>query len=391
MKKDRWKQRITIYSFFVCIVGMVALFVIVPKEQISESERRRLATRPQLTVQGILDKSFMEDVEKYLLDHFPFREGFRRIKAQFSCHILKQKENNGIYVVGGHASKLEYPLNEASVIRMADKLVSLKRQYFPDENTWYAVVPDKNFFLAESNGYPSMDYERMLELLAQKLDSSGEAFGYIDIASGLSVEDYYVTDTHWRQEELPDTALRIGEAMGVNGYLNLQDTGFEKHVIKDFYGVYYGQAALPMEPDTIIYLTSDTIDAATVWNLEKNITEDGQAVLPEDSAAVWEPVYQTKKTGQPLGFDQYDVFLGGAASLQIIKSPRADTDRRLIIFRDSFASSLAPLLLEAYSEITLIDLRYISTPLVGEYIDFEGADVLFLYNTSILNNASMLK
>ena len=190
MKKDKWKQRITIYSFLACIVSMTMLIVIFPKEQISKAERRRLATRPQLAVESILDKSFMEDAEDYLLDHFPFREGLRRIKAQFAYHILKQKENNGIYVDGGYASRLEYPLNEASVVRMADKLVSLKYQYFPNENTWYAVIPDKNFFLAEPNGYPSIDYDRMLELFAQKLDSSGERFDYIDIAAGLKVDDY---------------------------------------------------------------------------------------------------------------------------------------------------------------------------------------------------------
>lgn len=391
MKKDRWKQRITIYSFLACIVSMTMLIVIFPKEQISKAERRRLATRPQLAAESILDKSFMEDAEDYLLDHFPFREGLRRIKAQFAYHILKQKENNGIYVDGGYASRLEYPLNEDSVVRMADKLVSLKHQYFPNENTWYAVIPDKNYFLAEPNGYPSMDYDRMLELFAQKLDNSGERFDYIDIAAGLKVDDYYRTDTHWRQERLPDTVAVVGEAMGINEALNLQESNFERHEIKDFYGVYYGQSALPMEPDTIVYLTNETTDAASVWNLEENLSKDGQVTMPEHAGAVWNPVYQTQKLEEPLCLDQYDVFLGGAASLQIIKSPKANTDRRLVIFRDSFTSSLAPLLLEAYSEITLIDLRYISTPLVGEYVNFEGADILFLYNTSIINNASMLK
>ena len=82
MKKDRWKQRITIYSFLTCIVSMTMLIVISPREQISKAERRRLATRPQLTVENILDESFMEDTENYLLDHFPFREGLRRMKAQ---------------------------------------------------------------------------------------------------------------------------------------------------------------------------------------------------------------------------------------------------------------------------------------------------------------------
>lgn len=391
MKKDRWKQRITIYSFLLFIAGMTVLFVIVPKEQISKSERRRLAGRPQLTVQCILDESFMEDTEEYLLDHFPLREGFRCIKAQFSTHILRQKENNGIYVADGSVSKLEYPLNEASVVRAADHFVALKQQYFPDENTWYAVIPDKNFFMAEANGYPSMDYDRMMGLLAQRLDSSGETFCYVDLFSDLSIDDYYVTDSHWRQEKILETASRLGEAMGVREELNLQCSAFEKHEIKDFYGVYYGQAALPVEPDSIVYLTNETIDTAVVWNLEKNLSQESSAVLPEEAGAVWESVYQEEKLAQPRCLDKYDVFLGGAASLQIVKNPKAGTDRKLIIFRDSYASSLVPLLLEAYSEITLIDLRYISTPLVGEYVDFEGADILFLYNTSILNNASILK
>ena len=34
------------------------------------------------------------------------------------------------------------------------------------------------------------------------------------------------------------------------------------------------------------------------------------------------------------------------------------TDRELVIFRDSFASSLAPLLMEQYAKITLVDIRY---------------------------------
>ena len=75
----------------------------------------------------------------------------------------------------------------------------------------------------------------------------------------------------------------------------------------------------------------------------------------------------------------------------MVKNPNAVTDKRLIIFRDSYASSLVPLLLGAYEEITLIDLRYIDSARIGEYVDFTDADILFLYNTSIVNHAEMLK
>ena len=70
---------------------------------------------------------------------------------------------------------------------------------------------------------------------------------------------------------------------------------------------------------------------------------------------------------------------------------RAQTCAEKFMFRDSYASSLAPLLLGAYGEIVLIDLRYIDSARIGEYVDFAGVDVLFVYNTLIVNHAEMLK
>ena len=100
------------------------------------------------------------------------------------------------------------------------------------------------------------------------------------------------------------------------------------------------------------------------------------------------PVYDLEKLD---GRDPYDVYLSGAVPLLVIENPTAATDRELVIFRDSFASSLAPLLLEGYAKITLIDIRYINSSLIGNYISFSNQDVLFLYNTLILNSSEMLK
>jgi len=62
-----------------------------------------------------------------------------------------------------------------------------------------------------------------------------------------------------------------------------------------------------------------------------------------------------------------------------------------VLFRDSFGSSLAPLLIEFYSKITLIDMRYINSNNYLEMIEFDNQDVLFLYSTLIVNNSSTLK
>lgn len=389
MSSGEWRRRITLYCFIYLVAVVYFMFVMSPQEAVSKSERRRLAKRPKLSAESLLDKSFMDDTEKYMLDRFPGKDALRRVKAYFAYDVLRQKENNDIYVADGHASKLEYPLKEASVKRLADKMEGLRQQYFPDRDFYYAVVPDKNYFLAGENGFPSADYGRMLELLAQELETTGGVY-YIDIIPGLSIDDYYHTDTHWRQERLFETARAIAGAFGMEGDALPDESDFRVNEIPDFYGVYYGQAALPMEPDTIVYLTNGVTEAASVWSMEENMAK-GKAVLPGGEGAIVRPVYRTDKLEDGKSLDKYDIFAGGASSLQVIKSPKAATSRHLIIFRDSYTSSLAPLLLGAYSEITLVDLRYIDSRLIGDYVDFADADILFLYNTLIVNQAEMLK
>ena len=75
-----------------------------------------------------------------------------------------------------------------------------------------------------------------------------------------------------------------------------------------------------------------------------------------------------------------------------IENKNCEREKELYIFRDSYGSSLAPLLTEAYSKITIIDVRYIATPMLKTYVEFkEGADALFIYGVDVLNNSSILK
>ena len=63
----------------------------------------------------------------------------------------------------------------------------------------------------------------------------------------------------------------------------------------------------------------------------------------------------------------------------------------MIIFRDSFGSSITPLLIPYYSKITVIDNRYMMSDYIKEYVEFDDQDVLFLYSTLIVNNSGSLK
>jgi hypothetical protein len=90
--------------------------------------------------------------------------------------------------------------------------------------------------------------------------------------------------------------------------------------------------------------------------------------------------------------DPYDLFLAGPAPLITIENKNCQREKELYIIRDSYGSSLAPLLTEAYSKITIIDVRYIATPMLKTYVEFtEGSDALFIYGVDVLNNSAILK
>ena len=100
------------------------------------------------------------------------------------------------------------------------------------------------------------------------------------------------------------------------------------------------------------------------------------------------PMYDLSKATAK---DPYELFVGGNTPLVTIENPLATTDKELVIFRDSFTSSLAPLLATGYSKVTLVDIRYINSGMLGNFIEFDNQDVLFLYSTLVLNSSTILK
>lgn len=353
---------------FCLIIGGISIWGIALKDgDVSSWERRKLQQFPELSASTLQSGEFMREFETYLSDQFPLRDMFRRLKAKIHFDLLNQKDNSGIYIAEGHASKIDGKLNEALVDAFSDKMTAIYKKYI--ENTdckaYYSIIPDKNYFLSEKNGYPSYDYGELFSAVDGKL-------GYmtkIEIASLLEISDYYTTDTHWKQEEILPVSEKIRSAMGMKNGVSYEEMTVEA----DFNGVYYGQSALPLPADEIKYLTNEEIEKCTVYNIETGKTTK---------------VYDMEKLNSP---DLYDVFLSGAVSLMEITNPSAKGDRELVVFRDSFGSSLTPLLLSGYSKVTLVDTRYIMPELIGQYITFNNQDVLFIYSTMLINASNALK
>ena len=343
-----------------------------PAKETSASERRPLAQFPELSTQTILDGKFMANFEDYSLDQFPGRDLFRQLKALVHYNVLQQQDNNGYYFAEGYIGKLDHVINDKSVAQAMRKLNFLYENYLKDADTkvYLSVIPDKGYYLAEQNGYLAMDYEKLFATVKEQTPWAE----YIDITDTLALENYYRTDTHWKQETLLPVAQKLTAAMGMTAPKAEDFTA--KPVDFPFYGVYYGQAAASMAPDQLQVMESANLSGCKVYTYDNKLQK------------VEVPMYHMEKLTSD---DPYNMYLSGArVGMVQIENPNAATDRKLVVFRDSFGSSIAPLLVQDYASVTLIDIREIPSAnlqILAERIglDFTGADVLMLYSTTVLN------
>lgn len=362
----------SVFALFIAFFVVMCWVNYADPTATSDAERRPLAQFPdKLTWEGVVDKTWIEDFEDYSVDQFPFREFFRGIKANVQLNILNLKENNGLAVEDDYIAKIEQDFADSNVDYSIGRLQYYYDMFAKDNGGkhYITLIPDKNYFLAKDYGYIGPDYAALTE----KVTSALSGMQYIDIYGKLQLSDYYRTDTHWSQDKLGDVVDALASAMGISDRLSGK---YDKKTLEGFKGVYYGQSALKPKPDTLTYLTNEVLENCTVYNFNTKQTTS---------------IYDFEKFG---GKDGYDFFLSGTQPLLRIDNPAVEEDKTLVVFRDSYGSSLTPLLVEAYKTVYVVDIRYIDANALNMYdkvlhmIDFEGADILFAYSALILNSVS---
>ncbi len=360
------KGILTVIVMAVIFYGYAIMCFTKPSQDISASERRPLAQMPEINGENIANGVFMQDFEEYAMDQAPFRQQLRSSKVIYQSIIMRKLDNNGMFLSNGYISKLDYPLNEKSVENATDKFRYIYDSYLDgtDVSIYMSIIPDKNYY-NEKLFYPCYDYNELVVKMCESMEYSE----YISIMSYLQMEDYYQTDTHFRQEKIVDATVYLAEQMN-----STIDTEYDELLVKnDFKGVYYRQLGMPMKGENMYVLTNNTLEGLKVYDHENN-----KPISLYDMSALE-------------GDDPYELYLHGSLSLITIENPNAGTAKELVVFRDSFGSSMAPMLATGYSKVTLVDIRYLPSNMVGQFIDFENQDVLFLYSSSLLNNSETLK
>ena len=152
---NKLKSIISVTLFSVLLFATSAICLLKPETAFSESERRPLAAKPEISIESISSGEYMENFERYTVDQFPLRDKFRTFKALFTTKVFSKMDNNGLFTADGHISKIEYPQNDEMLKIAAERFNYLYENYMKGQNPniYLSIVPDKNFYLTKDSGH----------------------------------------------------------------------------------------------------------------------------------------------------------------------------------------------------------------------------------------------
>lgn len=273
--------------------------------------------------------------------------------------ITYTPDKSNLIYYNNHIFDSVYPTQEDNINNFCKKISFIQEEILTENNkSFYSIVPDKSYFLKDTK-YKTIDYNLLLKITNDKLSN----IEYIDIFPYLELNDYFKTDFHWKQNGLFD----ICELLSSKMKFDFDRNNFQEKRYSDFYGILGNRSKYLFPKEEISLFTSRIFDDTTV------------DVFQEPNKKF---IYDLDKINSK---NPYDVFLSGVCGIVKLTTSN-NTNKNLIIFRDSYAASLAPLLLESYDTITLIDLRFVPRTQLKEYVNFENQDILFLFSTQIIND-----
>ena len=359
---DKIKDIIVTLVFLFTIISLFLINVIKKDTDISIAERRKLATMPELTIKSLFDGTYTKKLDSYVTDQFVERDTFRKIKIDIE--LSTKGEYNNLYLYDDYIIEEIFPLNSNSINNLTNKINYIKDTYLNDNsNIYYTIIPDKNYFV--NNGNLKLDYNKLQDMMKSNLTN----LNYINIFDKLTLDNYYKTDTHWKEEDLFNVANTIANQMN----FDITNNNNVVNTITTFKGSYAGRLSVTKDIDTIKTISNPSTLNSSVYNYETKKYTD---------------IYDYTKINS---LDKYDIYLSGAVPIIDIINNNSSSDKELIVFRDSYGSSLIPLLIEGYKKITVIDIRYISSKILNKYIDFNDQDVLFMYSILTINNSFSIR
>ena len=339
----------------------IAAGILSPDREFSDTENRKLAQFPKLTLSSVFDGSFLSGLGDYLADQFPGRDRWISLNLRLN-QLLGQKEAGGVYLcrddyliqIPGEPNLPQAERNLAAAERFAER--------YPDLNMVMTVVPNAITVLSDllPENAPARDQRADLQWIQGQLDK----VRFCDVTDTLlahkSEPIYYKTDHHWTSLGAKYAFHAMAEELKIQPVKEEDYTAYP--VSNTFEGTLSSKSGSHTAKDTVeIFIPHTSIDYYV------NYADTGENISS---------LYRRSALDQK---DHYTVFFGGNHA-RVDITTTADTGRCLLLFKDSYANCMVQFLYPYYDHITMIDPRYyydnIDLVVKSESI----TDVLLLYN-----------
>lgn len=353
------------FLFFVIIWGGIIIWnIVTPAQTFSEAENRNLAKFPTFSVDTLLDGGYMEGVSTYLNDQFVWRPYWVGAHSLVEYGTGK-RELNSIYIGDNALLAAGTPEDENIAKANIEGINAFVKKYQMPTYTMLvpsstAIQPQNLPFFAE--GWDEIDF------IAKSYEQLSEEVKPINAWRPLKEQSeeyiYYRTDHHWTTYGASLAYEEMIKVMEISG----TKSAFEKETVSDsFQGTYQSKTGFPLiEADKIEVYQSGKAISYDVF--------DGVQTKTYDS--IYFNEYLEKK-------DQYSYFLGPVQPYVTVHT-NANTGKSILIFKDSYAHCLVPMLLSQYDEIRLVDLRYLNGTEIGNIVEAKKYDkTLFLFSSDV--------
>ena len=378
--------------------------LVAPKQTFSENENRALASWPVYSFTALKDGSYMSGVQTYLSDHFPLRDPFMTLKTKYEM-LTGREEINDIYLAkdGYYIEAYKTPKQQKKIITQFQKLQdaittdakeNVRVMLVPTAISTYNAklpgsAPDRgvlrqvdtmNEIYAALPNMQKVDAWSALQAAAaqEKIDRTRASGNADDAQPVADAEDagcdtsaatglYYHPDHHWTTH---GAYIGYQAYCGAAGLSPIPEADFQKTcVTTDFHGTIFSKLHDSTVPGDAITLYENPANQLTVSY--------------PDTDEVTDTLYNRDYLAQK---DKYSMFLNNLHPLVEITNATADSDRQLVLIKDSYANSMVPFLVNHYQKIYVFDTRYYRfgpSSFINEHP--EVTDVLLLYNMNTID------
>ena len=362
--KNKLDQWITVIGFCAFLGIMSALFFLLPKEEMSETEKRVLETAPEYSWERLSSGQLGEDVESYMADHVPGRDFFVGVH-NYTELLTGRQVTKDIYVAEGDRL-VERPmvLDENTREQIGKNMTCVNHLANQvDAPVDLVIVPSAGWAVREEIKGLSDKYTDP-EIIQQIYALAGQNVEIRDIVAQFDAYEnpgdlYYRTDHHWTS---------LGAYEGYKSYMNhlglpyRERSQFTVKTVDGFKGTTHSRAAL--------WLVEG--EPLEMWTGSQNMT-----VTFHQNGQTYRSVFFENRLEE---LDKYTVFLDGNHARVTIENLDAPIDETLLVIRDSYSNCLGPFLAETYKKVVLVDLRYFADS-VADFCVTEDVDrVLVLYS-----------